>query len=173
MGGAEMEERWYAVQTKSRREEDVCLRIQRSSHLPVFLPRLAVRKRRRHHWVTVLEMLFPTYLFVRVPLHSSNWHLLQWTPGVKMILGHGGVPVPVPEEAIRTLMRRAGEGDIIPWSPPVAPGTSVRIGEGPLAGLVGVLERPATRRERVRVLLFFLGREISVEVDIMELEGIS
>ena len=168
-----MEERWYAVQTKPRVEEQVALRLRQYCRLHVFLPKLAVPKRRRNRRITAIEMLFPSYMFVYMTLDPGPWYGVKWTPGVKGIVGTGDQPVPVPDEAIGLLMDRCMSEEIIPWRPVYPAGTHVRITHGPFAGLVGILERPATRQERVRVLLHLLGGQVPVEVEIVDLEKVS
>jgi len=168
-----MGERWYAVQTKARAEEQVALRLRAVSRLRVFVPKLAVPRRRRNRRITAIEMLFPSYLFVHMTLDPGRWYAVKWTPGVRGIVGTGDVPVPVPDEAIQLLVGRCLAEEIIPWRPVYAVGTHVRITHGPFAGLVGILERPATRQERVRVLLNLLGGCVPVEVEVTDLEQVS
>lgn len=168
-----MDPRWYAIRTKPRQEVLVSSHLHKHHHLRVFLPRLAVPKRRRERRVTVVEALFPSYLFVHMPLEPDPWYAIRWTPGVKAIVGIGDQPVEVPEEAIQLLMSRCEAGDIIPWRPRLAAGTSVRILYGPFAGLVGLLERLPRKAERVRVLLDLLGSKVPAEVDLVDLEAIS
>lgn len=50
------------------------------------------------------------------------------------------------------------------------PGRRVRFTSGPLAHLEGILERPASRADRVRVLLELGNMSVSVEVGIEDLE---
>ena len=168
-----MDPRWYAIQTKPRQEERVSLRLQAFSHLSVFLPRIAVPKRRGERRIMTVEMMFPSYLFVRMALDPGPWYGVRWTPGVKRIVGTGDVPIPVPDEAMRLLMDRCGTEGVMTWRPPLTVGSNVRVLHGPFAGLIGVLERPSSRQERVRVLLHLLGGPTPVEVDIADIEKVS
>lgn len=164
---------WYAVQTKPRAEERVSRWLRERHNIRVFLPKLAVPKWRRQRRVTVIETLFPSYLFVWMSLDPGPWYAVKWTPGVRAIVTTGEVPVPVPDDAIHFLMDRSVDGGVIPWQPRYPAGATVRVLRGPFAGLVGILERPTTRQERVRVLLSLLGRPTPVEVDILDLEEVS
>jgi transcription antitermination factor NusG len=161
------------VQTKPRAEEQVALRLRQHCRLEVFLPKLAVPKRRRGRRITAIEMLFPSYLFVHMSLEPGSWYAVKWTPGVKGIVGTGDLPVAVPDEAVRLLLDRCMAEEIIAWRPAYPVGAHVRITHGPFAGLVGILERPATRQERVRVLLHLLGGPVPVEVEVADLEQVS
>jgi len=167
-------EAWYAVQTKPRCEDQVVFWLAHRSPVPVFLPKLElVRRHHRGRKVHYLEPLFPSYLFVQMALEPEQWNAVKWTPGVKRILGAEEVSVPVPDEVIALLKARCQDTGFIPWQPHIRPGAQVRITGGPFAGLVGVLDRPATRVERVRVLLNLLRTVATIEVDIVDLEEIS
>jgi len=130
-------------------------------------------RRWRGRTIRRLEALFPSYLFVRMTLEPETWHTVNWTPGVKRIVGTDEVPVPVPDEAIDLIKARCQAGDVVPWASNLRPGSHVRIKDGPLAGLEGVLERVAPRSERVRVLLSLLQTPARVEIEIVDLEEVS
>jgi len=162
---------WYAVQTKPRCEEQVVLWLQHRSQVPLYLPKLESIRRWRRQSVRRVEPLFPSYLFVRMSLEPDQWNAVRWTPGVKRIVGTGDVPVPVPDEAVEIIKARCQDG-IMPWEPRIRPGAHVRITDGPFAGLVGVLDRPASRAQRVCVLLSLLRTVATVEIDIVDLEEV-
>ncbi len=168
-----MDERWYAIHTKPRCEEQVAIHLRQRDDVRVFLPKLALSKRRRHRLVTAIEILFPSYLFVRMSLDPVRWYAVKWTRGVKSIVGTDEGPIPVPDEAVRLLMGRCLNDEVIPWRPALTPGSQVRITYGAFAGFVGVLEQSTTRKARVRVLLDLLGRQTPVEADIADLEQVS
>jgi transcriptional antiterminator RfaH len=166
-------DRWYALQTKPRYEDRVVYWLKQQQNVPVFLPKLEAIHRWRGQKVRRLEPLFPSYLFVRMSLEPHRWTAVKWTQGVKRIVGTGEVPVPVPDGAIDVLKTRCEGGDVIPWVPALRAGCHVRIKDGPFAGLVGILERPSSRAERVRVLLTLFRTPARVEIDIVDLEEVS
>ncbi len=167
-----MDERWYAIHTKPRCEEQVSTHLRHRGDVQVFLPKLAVSKRRRNRLVTAIEILFPSYLFVRMSLDPGRWYAVKWTRGVKSFVGTSDGPVPVPDEAIRLLTERCVNDEVIPWRPAFSAGSQVLVTYGAFAGFVGILEQPTTRKARVRVLLDLLGRQTPVEVDIADLEQV-
>lgn len=163
---------WYAVQTKPRQEERVHGWLRARSGLSVFLPKIADLRRRRSRRVKVVEPLFPSYLFVQMRLEPESWYAVKWAPGVKGIVATGDVPTPVPAEAIGMLRGRCEDGEIIPleagWR--LKAGSTVQVVHGPFAGLEGILERQASRGERVRVLLQLMGCITPVEMDVTDVE---
>jgi len=164
---------WFAIQTKPRCEEQVVYWLARRADVPVFLPKLEALRRWRGRTIRRLEALFPSYLFVRMTLEPETWQAVKWTPGVRRIVGTDEVPIPVPDVAIDLIKARCREGDVVPWTSDLRPGCHVRIKDGPLAGLEGVLERLGARGERVRVLLSLLRTPARVEVEIVDLEEVS
>ena len=135
----------------------------------VFLPKIQVRRKRRGHGTSIVEPLFPGYLFVASDLTAPAWGAIHWTPGVKAVLGCDGVPSPVPDGLIVLIMQRIGADDVIQPQPPFVRGDRVRITGGPFAGLMGVLERGASRSGRVQVLLEML-HAATVELEDVDLE---
>ncbi len=167
------EPHWYAVQTKPRQEDRVLYWLHQRCSLPVFLPKVEQLRKRRSRRVTIVEPLFPSYVFVRMTLAPEPWHTVKWTPGVRQIVCTGEVPTAVPPEAMELLRGRYGESDVLQWCPAFRAGESVRIVHGPLAGLEGILERPSSRGDRVRVLLSLLGGTTPVEMDVTDIEAVA
>jgi len=161
---------WYAVQTKPRQEDRAQYWLRSRLGVSVFLPKIQDQRKRRSRRVTVIEPLFPSYLFVQTCLQPDHWHAVKWTPGVKRIVATGDVPTPVPAEVIRMLRDRCEDGEIIPWQPLLRAGAPVHVVHGPFAGLQGILERPSSRGERVRVLLQLMGCLTPVEMDSTDVE---
>ena len=89
---------------------------------------------------------------------------------MKRVVGTGEVPTPVPPEIISLLRARCGDEEVIHWGPALMGGESVRVVHGPFVGLQGILERPSSRRERVRVLLTLMGCATAVDMDITDIE---
>ncbi len=160
---------WYVVQTKPRAEEKAVNFLCRRT-ITTFLPRLLVHRREGSRRWQAPEPLFPGYLFAHFVPEPQLVDRIRWTPGVKKILGDGEAPIPVPEEVVLSLQERGGERGCIVPGPRFAPGMRVRFKGGALVHLEGIIERPASRADRVRVLLELLNTRASVEVDIAELE---
>ncbi|MGH7820521.1 MAG: transcription termination/antitermination protein NusG, partial [Candidatus Binatia bacterium] len=79
---------------------------------------------------------------------------LRYTPGVRDFLRSAGAPQVVMPDIIATLRDRIGPSGV--YAPPprrFAPGSRLRIEDGPLRGLEVVFERELTSADRVAVLL--------------------
>ena len=156
--------RWFVVQTKPRGEQRVCEHLA-GDDVVTFLPQLLVRRRHGCRRWQALEPLFPCYIFARFRLESTAWSRIQWTPGVRRLLG-GETPVPVDDEIVDYLRLRTEERGYIVPGRKLEPGTKVRFTEGPFDMLEGIIDRPVSRDDRVRVLLWMCGNTVSVEVSI-------
>jgi transcription antitermination factor NusG len=78
--------------------------------------------------------------------------------------------VPVDDDVVQFIRQREeGRGFIEP-SPVIQSGARVRFGNGPFAMLEGVVDRLASSRDRVRVLLTLMGAPVSVDVNSEMLE---
>ncbi|MDA8097037.1 MAG: hypothetical protein M0028_05645 [Clostridia bacterium] len=162
---------WCAVNTKPK-NENLAARHLEMKGLKVFLPKIEVIRKRGSAKLTLVEPLFPGYLFVRVPLLLESVSQVNWTPGVRRMLCSGDIPVPVPDSAIKLIQERVGPRDHITLPPENAfpVGTKIAVRHGPFAGLLGVVDKPMSGRGRVRVLLQMLQREMSVECDVIDID---
>jgi transcription antitermination factor NusG len=162
---------WFVAHVKPRQEEAVCWRLGLRS-VPTFLPRLLVQRRHGSRRWEAVEPLFPGYVFLRSTGDAAALYRARWTPGVKWLLGAEDGPTPVEDAVVAYLQERMGDrGYIVPRQELVA-GTRVRFRHGPFALLEGVIDRPAARAERVRVLLRLCGAVVPVEVRLEELEPV-
>lgn len=114
--------------------------------------------------VRVIEPLFPGYVFVRCDL-AERADQIRHIYGVSSLV-HFGARVPsVPDEVIEELRQCIGSEEPMPVEERLAPGTEVTVAEGAFLGTRGVVVRVLPARERVQILLDFLGRTTLTEVD--------
>lgn len=162
---------WTAAHAKPRCEKilkDYCRRFD----IPVYLPLRKRTKRYQRRNVTTYVPMFPGYLFVQ--LDSENRTTLLNSHKVVYIL-------PIDELAeeqlvrelneLKELERRSEEREIL-VQPEIVPGKLIRVSDGPMKGLEGVVTR---RRDQLRVTVNveLLGQSASVDIDIgdVEIEG--
>jgi transcription antitermination factor NusG len=86
------------------------------------------------------------------------------TPGVIQIVGVGKTPIPVEEEEIAAIQRVGKSGlSTMPW-PYLEVGHVVRIEEGPLHGLTGIVLKIKSGLKLV-LSVSLLQRSVAVEID--------
>jgi transcriptional antiterminator RfaH len=156
---------WYVVSTKLRREKFAATELARRG-VEVFLPRLLLVRRGE----PVVRPLFPGYLFARLRLPGEAARV-SWTPGVRKLVTFESEAPSVPAEAVAFLRAQAGRDGLIAARPrPLPVGCRVRVTDGPLAGLVGIIENPPDARGRVSVLMDILRTQTRVSLDVEQLE---
>ncbi len=163
-------ESWYALYTKPKQEALVARQLGRQG-LEAFFPQYLERRRGGSR----AQALFPCYLFVRADLAQVGLSALQWTLGLRGVVSFGGRPARVPDEAIVLVQKQLARLEAIGGLPQARfrPGETVRLKEGPLAGLEAVFEGPVGPAERVRILIRFLGQANRAVVPVDILEGIA
>jgi len=152
---------WYAVHTRSRHERKVDTELKRQA-FETFLPEYQAWSRRKDRRKKILKPLFPGYLFVQTTMSADRRLAVLQTNSVVRIVGSGYQPVPIPDheiESVRLLL--AGADDAEPHDS-IASGRLVQVMDGPLQGVIGVVQKPGKRRIVVNVEM--LGRSVAASV---------
>lgn len=155
---------WYAVSTKPHQEKQAELHIKNFG-IECFLPLLKQSKIIRRTRKTVIEPLFPGYLFARFDL-DKHCRAVSYATGVRKIVEFGSGPVELDATMIDAIKERVRGGYVTLM--PVRPmqGQIVHIKGGPLAGLEAVFIRDMADRNRVLLLLNALGFHAKLTLNI-------
>lgn len=154
---------WFCLRSHSKHEHIAARHVNRLEGVQTFLPRIRFRRTRRQGPVWVTEALFPNYLFARFMWHTQV-RLVRHAPGVCDVVHFGKRWPTVPDFVMEELRARFGDDSIHVVGESLSPGDEVRISGGAFHGLAGVISRILPARERVAVLLEFLGRQTAVEI---------
>src|SRR6266852_1962910 len=133
-----LEQRWYAAYTCANHEKRVASEIQ-ARDVEHFLPTYSSVRRWKDRRVTLQLPLFPGYVFVHMALRERL--RVQQIPGVARLVGFGQQPAALPEEEIEALRTSWASGVRAEPHPYLTVGRRVRVTNGPMAGLQGVLRR--------------------------------
>jgi transcriptional antiterminator RfaH len=157
--------RWYLVRTQPRREHLAKSNLERQGY-ETYLPLIQESRRRRGHWVDVVEPLFARYLFVRLAVGLDNFGPIRYTTGVHNLVRFGEEFSVVPDHTVDALLRSADRTTGIhqPKHALFEPGNSVFIEQGPFAGLRAIF-LAETAQERAVILVEMLGRANRVVVE--------
>jgi transcription antitermination factor NusG len=166
--GAAVEDlQWYALYTCSRHEKIVHLQLTAKaieSYLPLYTS--------LRHWndrSAVVELpLFPGYLFVRMAL-SARLRVLT-VPGVVRLVGFNGKLATLAEEEIQAI-RTAVALHVAEPCAYLVEGQRIRITNGPLKGLEGIVTRRKGKLRAV-VSVHSIMQSFSVEVDAADTQPI-
>ena len=156
---------WFALQVAPKMEMRVVTALQGKNY-EMLLPTYKERRNWSDRIKLVEVPLFPGYVFCRLAERCIGRAIA--TPGVRKIVGFGGKPYPLEGHEI-TAIQKIIESEVaaMPW-PFVRVGERVRIGEGPLAGVIGVVTR-VKNQERLIVSVEMLMRSVAVDIDALAL----
>jgi len=155
---------WYCVRTQPKHEHIAAATLTQNLGLEVFHPRLRLERATRRGVVRVVEPLFPCYLFVRCSL-GERLDEIRFVSGVSSLV-HFGQRIPVvPTPVIEELRQCFEAEEPMSVEDRLYPGAEVTVAEGAFLGFSGIVVRLLPARQRVQILLEFLGRTTIAEVD--------
>jgi transcription antitermination factor NusG len=152
---------WYGVHTRSNHEK-VTANVLSAKGYHHYLPTYKSRKRWSDRVVETDKPLFPGYVFcrfdpkVRLPILT--------TPGVVSVVGFGNEPAPIDDleiQAVQAVLRAGLHAEPCSY---LREGQRIRVNQGSLMGLEGILMRKKSEWRMV-VSVAMLQRSISVEID--------
>jgi transcription antitermination factor NusG len=154
-------QKWFAIRVKSQREKSVAAAIG-SKGFEEFLPLYESRRRWSDRLKSRELPLFPGYVFCHI---DPNGRLPILTiPSVLHFVGIGKTPAPIDESEIAAVQSAVRSGLRVEPSDYLEVGQCVRLEDGPLAGLEGILTE-VRKQFRVVVSLTLLKRSVAVEID--------
>ncbi|HJO03702.1 MAG TPA: transcription termination/antitermination NusG family protein [Acidobacteriota bacterium] len=152
--------RWYAVQTKNRKERLVISRLSEQG-IPYYRPMLLAPRARGAR----RESLFPNYLFVRIGSVEESVRV-RYTWGVKGVVSYAGAACPVDDDVIELIRRQEGTDGSIRVSKVFRfrKNARVRLAGGAFHGLEAIFCQYLPARDRIHVLVTLLGRPVLTEL---------
>jgi transcription termination/antitermination protein NusG len=156
---------WYALYTRSHCEQLVYEQLI-AKGFSAFLPRMDVWSRRGGIRHRISTPMFPSYLFLRHVMDKISFIEVCKARGLVRILGERWDQLSVvPESEIDAIQRvLCAELSVAPH-PYLREGQRVRITDGPLTGVEGILVQSKLNKGLLVLSVELLRRSIAVEVD--------
>ena len=110
-----------------------------------------------------MEAMFPGYLFAKF-VYGEQHRAVESSHGIRGIVRFGDRLATLSEDIVAALRSRVGAEEVVTVDSSIKIGQPVQITEGPFQGLEGVVTHLLPAKERVRVLLEFLGRSLEMEI---------
>jgi transcription antitermination factor NusG len=151
---------WFAL-TVAPRKEKITAQMLRSNGFEEFLPLYSSSRRWSDRIKRLENPLFPGYVFCRFDLRDRQ--AILKTPGVVSIVSFGKIPEPVNDDEISALQTVCRSGLAAAPYPTPKVGSKVRLHDGPLRGLEGIMVED--RKTRLILSLTLLQRSVAVEID--------
>lgn len=159
---------WYCLRSKRKAEHQAVGHLRQIEGVEAFSPRLRFQRPTRRGKVWFVEAAFPAYVFARFQpaIHLAEVRHCQ---GITGVVSFGeGMPV-IPEAEIQALRELVGDDEVHEVPDVLKAGDEAELVAGPFRGLRAVVSRVMPARDRVAILLEFLGslREVEVDRDIV------
>jgi transcriptional antiterminator RfaH len=148
------DQRWYVAQLKAGRER-VAIRGLSEQGFASYYPQMQVTRAHRGRVIDAEEPVFPSYLFLQSQADGHCFRAINNTRGVIRLLGNSE-PCSIADHEVEQLQWREQAGLLRhPHRRQIRQGDAVEFKLGSFVGLHGICAW--TRRERIGVLLNFLG----------------
>ena len=154
---------WYCVWSQRGHEQIAATYLRRLVGVTIFCPQIRFKKSRRRGVVWVTEAMFPGYLFARFALPKMH-RQIQYTYGVRGIVRFGDRYPTIEDAVLAKLRNHTGGGEVTELNYELSEGVQVQITGGPFAGLEAMVTKILPAKQRVRILMEFLGTKLEAEV---------
>ncbi|MBM3846470.1 MAG: hypothetical protein FJ405_09315 [Verrucomicrobia bacterium] len=162
-GGSAVDMAWFCLRTHPKHEQLAAKCLRQQVGIEVLNPRVRFARPTRHGRIQITESLFPNYLFARF-----NWRTdlnrIHYSPGVSAIVHFGDQWPTIPDVVIEELRHVVGTDEVHELDNEVHEGEMVTVKTGAFHGLEAVVTRVMPGKDRVMLLMEFLGRQTMVEV---------
>lgn len=155
---------WAAIMTRPRCEKIVS-RYCAEHDITCYLPLRRRAKRYQRRTVETWLPMFPGYLFAQLDPVKKTILLESHKIAHILTTNPDGEAVLVEELRMLQKLENVDAEAELEVLPEIVPGKIVRITDGPLAGVNGIIER-RTGKVRVTLNIEILGQAVSVEIDV-------
>jgi transcriptional antiterminator RfaH len=155
---------WYCLRSQPKHEHIAAAHLRILEGVTVFCPRIRFKRTTRQGFAWVTEAMFPGYLFARFELAEMH-RQVRYTHGVSGIVQFGGRYPTIDERALAYLREQTGVAEIKELHSELSEGDAVKVVEGAFVGLEAVVTQVVPAKERVKILVDFLGRKLEAEVE--------
>ena len=158
---------WYAVHTRSRHEDRVCIGLTQKSY-ETFLPKIEVWSKRKDRRKKIMVPMFPGYLFVAIENIDNDKKVdVLKTFGVVRILGkpYGSEPIPVPDAKIDAIMRIVNSKVEVQQFQYPKVGEYAKIIDGPFQGIEGLVVSTDLEKELFVITIELMQRSVAIKLE--------
>lgn len=151
---------WYALFVKTGKEDLVqqWLRIYfNESILSTIIPQRRLMERKGGKVKQVLKKMFPGYIFFHTEMNMETYYMVQKIPDVIRILKTGEYYTKIAEDEMVCILKLLDHEGVVDYSKIYIFNSKIFIKSGPLKGMEGLIIAVDKRKNRVKVLVNFMG----------------
>lgn len=176
-----MMKEWFAIHTYSGYENKVKTTIEHRVQVEGFREKVArvvipakkyveIKNGKKHD---VMRNIMPGYILIEMEADEEIFSLVQKIQGVSGFLGDAGKPSPLPQSEVDTVLdtiedRMDRRKTVVAYRV----GDQVKVIEGPFANFIGTVEHVDEDKGKLKVMVSIFGRPTSVELDVLQVEGV-
>jgi transcriptional antiterminator NusG len=174
-----MAKRWYSVSVLSNFEKKIAEQIKHAVAEKglqdeideVLVPTEEVLEIRRGKKVTSERRFMPGYVLVHMDMTDRGYHLITSINRVTGFLGPQGKPMPMRDDEVNGILKRAEEGQEAPRNLiHFEIGEQVKVTDGPFDGFAGMVEEVDEHTSRLKVTVSIFGRPTPVELEFTQVQ---
>src|SRR5271166_4202707 len=155
---------WYCLRSQPKHEHIAAAHLRMLDCVTVFCPRIRFKRTTQQGPAWVTEAMFPGYLFAHFELAEMH-RQVRYAHGVSGIVQFGGRYPTIEDRALAQLREHTGTAEIKELNYELSQGDQVKVVEGVFVGLEAVVTQVVAAKERVKILMDFLGRKVEAEVE--------
>jgi len=159
---------WFCLKAQPKREHIAAACLRQNFAVEAFCPRVRLRKHTNRGPVWFVESMFPGYLFARFDYATFHRRVRQGH-GVSGFVQFGDRIGLLPDEMISEIKGRMGEDEILEIDQGLQSGQQVQVTQGPFQGFEALVTRLITARDRVEILIEWMGRSLHAEARLADL----
>lgn len=159
---------WHGIFVVTGDEDKVKERIQYrlQEDYTVVVPKRKLKLRKGGIWRAETKVLFPGYVLINGDINTDIYYRLKNIPSILKLLKTGTTVAPIDSREMAVLSKLICNSEEIGFSSVLLENGRVRVVDGPLFSLEGIILSIDHRKERARIRLNFLGEERTVDLGI-------
>ena len=116
---------------------------------------------------------FPGYLLIEMELNDETYLLVKTTAGVTGFIGLGKKPMPLPQNEVDVILKKAEDTNVKP-SPKIVfeKGEQIRVTDGPFVNFNGTIDEIHPEKGKIKVNVSIFGRSTPLELEYWQVEKI-
>jgi transcriptional antiterminator NusG len=182
---------WHALLVETGKEElvrKIIFKYMGDSVVDVVIPKRRLQERKQGKTYEVFKNMFPGYLLVNARMHTKTFNNLKRMPIFNRLLHkydwrnknevttedtfEENLLSKIDKEEMTLLLQLIDDNGIINYSTICVINAKVKVIDGPLKGMDGLIKKLDRRKNRARIAINFMGTEKRLDVGIEMLKSI-
>lgn len=164
---------WYSIFVTTGKEEYVTEWLDFyfiTSELTALIPKRKLFERKAGKTIQVVKKMFPGYVLINTEMDVEAYYKLKKIPNLIHILKTGEYFTKISKEEMACIHQLLGQGDVVDCSEIYLADSKVIVKSGPLQGMEGLIKAVDKRKQRVKIVIQFMGleKEIAVGIEVLE-----